>query len=475
MLATKTNAKEKSATSPKPESKKGVAEEAAPQIQLNPLWHGLATHVGNNAAAGAGDPSPIQRKPSHPTSTPYIQRMCAECEEELNADTETPIQTKLTVGAPDDPYEKEADAVADKVMRMPVGGNQNQLQEDAPSIQSKSFNIPPIQRLCAECTEELDEGSTPSVQSKSDGKPAQPVVPSSVSTTINSPGSGSPLNESVRSRVEPVLDADLSNVRVHESMAAQDASHSLNAKAFTHQNNIFLGRGQSASDAQLMAHEATHTVQQSSSVFKREIAHAETSEPVLMRIPETAGEMRLGRELELEDTELRDVLEAYLNNADYAGIDSEFGEDSSLSLTFSDILSRDIPPTLESLDALDDEVHSQLIDDYYSNILSLLLESFDARDTTSYSTQFQQVSGTYRNLAFLYQWERDYPNYIPPEGEASDWFHNRTLIFLEYARDTEGVGFATVLAAMAAEFESSAWEDVEGPVGTASVTIESPV
>src|SRR5690606_40934047 len=29
------------------------------------------------------------------------------------------IQPKLTVGAPDDPYEKEADAVAEKVMRMP--------------------------------------------------------------------------------------------------------------------------------------------------------------------------------------------------------------------------------------------------------------------------------------------------------------------------------------------------------------------
>ena len=29
------------------------------------------------------------------------------------------IQHKLTVGAPDDPYEREADSVADKVMRMP--------------------------------------------------------------------------------------------------------------------------------------------------------------------------------------------------------------------------------------------------------------------------------------------------------------------------------------------------------------------
>jgi hypothetical protein len=30
-----------------------------------------------------------------------------------------PVQAKLTVSTPDDPQEKEADAVADKVMRMP--------------------------------------------------------------------------------------------------------------------------------------------------------------------------------------------------------------------------------------------------------------------------------------------------------------------------------------------------------------------
>lgn len=30
------------------------------------------------------------------------------------------IQTKLTIGQPDDEYEKEADSVADQVMRMPL-------------------------------------------------------------------------------------------------------------------------------------------------------------------------------------------------------------------------------------------------------------------------------------------------------------------------------------------------------------------
>lgn len=58
------------------------------------------------------------------------------------------IQTKLTVGAPDDPFEKEADAMADKIMRMPEGhflphtftrsaGQQIQRQEEDNSTAEK--------------------------------------------------------------------------------------------------------------------------------------------------------------------------------------------------------------------------------------------------------------------------------------------------------------------------------------------------
>lgn len=250
MLATKTNTKEKSVTSSKPEDKKGVVKEAAPQIHLNPLWHGLVTHVDtqvdNNAVAGAGDPSAIQGNPSHPANEPHIQRMCAECDEELSAGAETPIQAKLTVGAADDPYEKEADAVADKVMRMPVGGE----QEEVLSIQSKPLSVSPIQRKPENA---LAQG--------------QASAPDSVADTIKSPGSGSPLSESIRSRIEPVLGADLSSVRVHTDSQSQLASQSIQAKAFTHGNNIFVGPGQSATDTRLMAHEATHTVQQASDVI----------------------------------------------------------------------------------------------------------------------------------------------------------------------------------------------------------------
>ena len=53
------------------------------------------------------------------------------------------IQPKLTIGAVDDPYEREADDVADKVMRM-----------DSNTIQTKPLSISSIQRKCAACEQE---------------------------------------------------------------------------------------------------------------------------------------------------------------------------------------------------------------------------------------------------------------------------------------------------------------------------------
>lgn len=73
---------------------------------------------------------------------------------------------------------------------------------------------------------------------------------------------GEPLSPRVRTRIEPLLGADLAEVRVHTGSAAEAAAERLQARAFTHGNHISLAADQSAEDLQLMAHEATHVVQQ---------------------------------------------------------------------------------------------------------------------------------------------------------------------------------------------------------------------
>ena len=56
---------------------------------------------------------------------------------------QTFFQPKLTIGPVDDEYEREADAVADQVMRMP----------ESDKLQTK-INPAEIQRICADCEEE---------------------------------------------------------------------------------------------------------------------------------------------------------------------------------------------------------------------------------------------------------------------------------------------------------------------------------
>lgn len=75
-------------------------------------------------------------------------------------------------------------------------------------------------------------------------------------------GAGQPLRASVRATLERSLGRDLGSVRVHDDGAAREATSALHAGAFTHGRDIYLGRGASPTNVRLMAHEATHVLQQ---------------------------------------------------------------------------------------------------------------------------------------------------------------------------------------------------------------------
>jgi len=122
------------------------------------------------------------------------------------------------------------------------------------------------------CEDDADRVANAATQAGVDSKSTgHGIEPASVRTSLGHrdavsaipiPDSGSPLAADVRERVEPALGADLSHVKVHTGPSAQDMAKELGAKAFTHQNHIVLGSAQSPNDLELMAHEATHVVQQ---------------------------------------------------------------------------------------------------------------------------------------------------------------------------------------------------------------------
>lgn len=161
------------------------------------------------------------------------------------------IQTKLRMGEPNDRFEREADRVADQVTRM----------ADTEMAAISAPVVPHIQRLCAECEEDL-------VQAKQAQRQASGVRPQLEQHICMLHDTGQPLPMSVRGYFEPRFKRDFSSVRIHTGTQASQAARELDARAFTAGRNIFLGSGEyqpaTASGRHLLAHELTHVVQQGS-------------------------------------------------------------------------------------------------------------------------------------------------------------------------------------------------------------------
>lgn len=88
-------------------------------------------------------------------------------------------------------------------------------------------------------------------------------------------GRGAPLPKSVRRELEPQFQADFSAVRIHTGPDAVQLSRELNAQAFTHGTNIAFGAGRfnpnTVAGKHLLAHELTHTIQQTGRVQLRRV------------------------------------------------------------------------------------------------------------------------------------------------------------------------------------------------------------
>ena len=242
------------------------------------------------------------------------------------------IQTKLTIGEPNDKYEVEADATADKVVQKlsepksnsPFEGSkggavksnsiiqkkcsdceekeklqkkeneellQNKLEiqrkpifesnAEAPEadVQTKLISTPIIQAKCSKCEEEeklqkKEEQSDDEmdVQAKSTDSPTEGSP--DLQTSLNSSkGGGSSLSSDTQSSMGSAFGADFSKVRIHTGTEAVQMNKQLGAQAFTHGNDIYFNEGKydtnSSSGKHLLAHELTHTVQQGASVQKK--------------------------------------------------------------------------------------------------------------------------------------------------------------------------------------------------------------
>ncbi|VAW89467.1 hypothetical protein MNBD_GAMMA17-1062 [hydrothermal vent metagenome] len=232
-----------------------------------------------------------------------------------------PIQAKLKIGQPNDKYEQEADRVADAVMRMPEPRIQQAPQADARyggiNAGFSASNADVVVQRQQEKEEELIQTKTlaqkispliqrqPDVENddelilaKSTGEVTPSVAPA-ISTGIQSlQGGGQPLSRSERSFFDPRFGVDFSDVRVHNDSRAASLARSVNARAFTHGQDVVFGAGEYSpglgQGRPLLAHELTHVVQQGGSNkigFKASIE----SDPIDFRISERANVSHLQR------------------------------------------------------------------------------------------------------------------------------------------------------------------------------------
>jgi hypothetical protein len=280
------------------------------------------------------DIEPIQRK-KEPTKSlntegppSFIQRAFENESERLPLPAHT--QAKLNVSQPDDPHEREADHVADRVMRMShtdiaVHNADNQVvnrskeagyESSSPTIESNgsaavvdlkplAADISPIQRHIEndiQCALEQDTiepvNRAPEIaktvapplsnpNDEGDSKPQSTIQRQSETaaetTSTNHfesqlrsrQGLGSPLPDGIRAFMEPRFGADFSAVRIHTDYTAARLTRQVQAQAFAFGNNIYFNPARysphTASGQRLLAHELTHTVQQGGAGVRRKV------------------------------------------------------------------------------------------------------------------------------------------------------------------------------------------------------------
>lgn len=284
MLATKS----KEPTKNKSETKAKEKSDHTQQPDVNPVWDNLATSFAPRFRSPAGAPPAIQ--------------------------------PKLTISQPNDPYEQEADRVADEVMRMPepaMLGTSRQLtgavgeymlyRRVTPLVQRNALRrrsdrsnprLPPPLVLNDEADnasnvtitddekteKELGEIAVQVMQRKtlaSDQVRCKGTNPSGIigepprdadetsfnDRLVSEQSAGRPMPTELRAFMESCFGMDFSHVRIHTGSDAAKLAAAVQAQAFTIGTNIYFGANYyqpaDAAGRRLIAHELVHTLQQS--------------------------------------------------------------------------------------------------------------------------------------------------------------------------------------------------------------------
>ncbi|MBD8082293.1 eCIS core domain-containing protein [Chryseobacterium caseinilyticum] len=181
------------------------------------------------------------------------------------------IQKKLSIGSAHDVFETEADSVAEKVVsQSQVSVQKSSILQSAGDLVLNKMNA--VQRKCSHCEEEEKVRKKPTTAISSNLNAN--FAPTHIENQIHdSQGSGQMMDGSTKNFMENRFGVDFSSVRIHTDSRANVMSNELNARAFTVGNDIYFKSGEynpsQNSGRFLLAHELTHTLQQSGGNIKK--------------------------------------------------------------------------------------------------------------------------------------------------------------------------------------------------------------
>lgn len=178
------------------------------------------------------------------------------------------VQPKLEIGEPDSPQERDADRAADEIVGAAGGGGPDLAAASPPALQrvcedcEEEVQTKPddtVQRQAEEEDEDL-------VLPKAEGQPNQDGAPSTDSIVRDGvSGGGHRLPSGLGSFFGTRFGHDFSDVRLHTDSRAASSAKAISAKAYTVGSDVVFGAGQytpySQSGRWLIAHELAHVAQ----------------------------------------------------------------------------------------------------------------------------------------------------------------------------------------------------------------------
>ena len=174
------------------------------------------------------------------------------------------VQARLTISQPHDPYEQEADRVAEEVMRTPT--------KSETDMNGAQTSRPDIQRLCTDCEDELqrqddeEKEEEQLLQGKREVGSIGEVSTERAAQIENLKGEREPLSEQSLNFFGRRFGRDFSDVRVLADDRAAESARAIHALAYTTGRHIVFAEGQYApgtpAGQRMLAHELTHVVQQ---------------------------------------------------------------------------------------------------------------------------------------------------------------------------------------------------------------------